>query len=135
MQTRRLALVGIALLALTVGPAGAAGAEAPSGLDGHTVTFRITSPDVDHACVSYYETTERGGPALDPPVDITLEELPFKATVGTGSKVRHWHITAYAADDCAATEPPDGTVKCQLRVDGKVKAKKTGKDQLVFCYI
>jgi hypothetical protein len=134
MQTRRLLLVVTGLVALTVGLSPTANAELPGGLSGHKVTFRVTSPDVDQACVSYYETTERGGPALEVPVAITLEDLPFKATVGTGTKLRHWHITAYASDDCEANEPPDGTVKCRLRVDGKVKVKKTGTDQLVFCY-
>ena len=143
MQTRHLALVGIALIAsigLTGGLTGAAGAEAPeglpnAGLSGHTITFRVTSPNADQACVSYYETTAKGGPALDPPGTITLTTLPFKASVGVGSKVRHWHITAYAAEDCAATDPPKGIVKCQLRVDGKLKAKAKGKNRLVFCYV
>jgi hypothetical protein len=119
------------LAAAALGGTGVAGA----GIEGHKITFRVTSPDVDHACVSYYETTEKGGPALNPPVAITGVDLPFKVTVGTGSKRGHWHITAYAAQDCESTDDPDGTVKCQLRVDGKVKAKATGEDQLVFCYV
>ncbi len=123
------AAVAIAAAALTGG--GVAGA----GIEGHTITFRVTSPDVDHACVSYYETTEKGGPAKNPPVAIKGVDLPFKVSVGTGSKRGHWHITAYAAKDCESTDDPDGTVKCQLRVDGKVKATHKGTDQLVFCYV
>lgn len=132
-----LALFVATLVLATGSPAAATSAEAtaPTGIDGHTITFRVTSPDVDQACVSYYETTKKGGPALHPPVTIDPTSVPFKAKVGVGSKVRHWHITAYAATDCEATDAPKGTVKCELRVDGKVKAKATGKDKLVFCYV
>lgn len=130
------AMVLAALLLATAVPAAAGGldAAAPRGIDGHTITFRVTSPDVDQACVAYYETTKKGGPALHPPVTISPTSLPFTAKVAVGSKVRHWHITAYAAKDCEATDPPKGTVKCQLRIDGKLKDKSTGKDKLIFCY-
>lgn len=137
LRNATFALVLTALLLATGSTAAAGSIEsaAPTGIDGHTITFRVTSPDVDQACVSYYETTKKGGPALHPPVTIDPTSVPFKAKVGVGSKVRHWHITAYAAQDCEATDPPKGTVKCELRVDGKVKAKATGKDKLVFCYV
>jgi hypothetical protein len=133
MQTRRLAVAAIALVAW-VGPTGAAAAGVPEGLSGHKVTFRVTSPDADRGCVSYYETDAKGGAALEFPVRTEAVDFPFKTSVGTGSKLGHWHITAWAADDCAATDPPDGTVKCRVRADGKVKDTTKATDALVFCY-
>ena len=123
--------VALALLVVTGGPAGAG-----NGLEGHHVTFRVASKDSDTACVSYYETTKKNGPSKHfEQVRTELVDLPCTGKVGTGTKVRHWLVTAWATTDCTSRANPDGTVRCTISVDGTRKARAKGTDQLIFCTI
>jgi hypothetical protein len=120
---------GIAVVATVSGAAG-------TGLSGHKVRFEVRSPDSDTVCVSWYRATSKEGPAVDPASPtITLEDSPWSATTNTGMRVRHWRVAAWAADDCESTDPPDGTVRCRIKVDGKVRVKRTNTDAIVFCSI
>jgi hypothetical protein len=129
----------IALMASVVGAsagaAGGSGGGGGGGLEGLEVEFKVTSKAAPTACVSYYETTKKGGPAKHfDRVSNELVDLPFTTTVGTTSKAKHWAIAAWATDDCASTADPDGTVRCRIRIDGKRKARASGSDAIAFCF-
>jgi hypothetical protein len=122
-------VTGLALAVTIVGVAGA-------GLSGHKVRFEVRSPDSDNVCVSWYRTTSKQGPAVDPAsTTIELEDSPWSATTTTGMKVRHWRVSAWAADDCESTDDPDGTVRCRIKVDGKVRVTRRSTDAIAFCSI
>lgn len=127
-----LVVAAVASAAALLGPVGPAGA----GLEGHEIEFRVTSKASPTACVSYYETTKKRGPAKHfDRVTNELVELPFTTTVGTTSKATHWAIAAWATDDCASTADPDGTVRCTVKVDGKRKARESASDAIAFCFV
>ncbi|MEX2256394.1 MAG: hypothetical protein WEC34_13215 [Acidimicrobiia bacterium] len=131
--TLTAAAVVVAALAL---PAGAGGEDGSTGagLDGHELTFSFTSKDATTACVSYYETTKKDGPAKHfDRVTTELVQLPWSMKLGTGSKLGHWRVTGWATDDCVTIKQPDGTVRCAIKVDGKRKVRAKGTDQVIFC--
>ena len=116
------------LVMVTVAPAGA-------GLEGTELRFTVRSSDSDTACVSYYETTKKRGPAKHfERVTNELVDLPFTTTVGTTATAQHWALAAWATDDCAATKDPDGAVRCAIKVDGKRKARASATDAIAFCF-
>jgi hypothetical protein len=124
-----LVVVGLAGMLATAGPAGA-------GLEGSELKFTVRSKGSDSACVSYYETTKRRGPSKHfDRVSNELVDLPFRTTVGTTAKAKHWTIAAWATDDCASTADPDGTVRCSIKVDGKRKARASATDSIAFCFV
>ncbi len=106
------------------------------GLQGHELEFTVKSKGSDQACVSYYETTKKRGPAkYFERVQNKLVDLPFTTTVGATSKAKHWALAAWATSDCAATDDPDGTVRCSVKVDGKQQAKTSATDAIAFCFV
>jgi hypothetical protein len=131
----------IAVLALATPVAagdgdGRGGETSGLGLQGHELEFTVKSKDADQACVSYYETTKKKGPAKHfERVQNKLVELPFTTTVGATAKAKHWAIAAWATNDCAATTDPDGAVQCSVKVDGDRKAKKSATDAIAFCFV
>ena len=129
MRRMITALLTAGLLAvMTATPAGA-------GLEGTEIRFTVRSKDSDTACVSYYETTKKRGPAKHfERVTNQVVDLPFTTTVGTTAKAKHWAIATWATDDCATTQDPDGTVRCAIKVDGKRKARESATDAIAFCF-
>ncbi len=126
MTAAVLAVGFVALAAAT--PAGA-------GLEGREIEFRVRSKDSDTACVSYYETKGKRGPAKHfDRVTQDIVDLPFSTTVGATAKARHWAIAAWATDDCASTDDPVGTVRCAIVVDGKRQARSSANDAIAFCF-
>jgi len=121
----------------TIAAFGGYASSAGAGLEGHTVQFEVRSSNADTACVSWYETDGKEGPAKDVSQidEYQLEDLPWKIATQTGTKVRHWGMAAWATDDCASTDDPKGTVTCRIRVDGKVKDKARATDSIAFCFI
>jgi len=124
-----LAVVVAAVVALGPSAGGA-------GLAGHEIEFTVRSKDARQACVSYYETTKKKGPARHfDRVTNTLVDLPYTKTVGATARAKHWTIAAWATDDCAATDSPKGTVRCSIEVDGKRTAKSSATDAIAFCHV
>jgi hypothetical protein len=141
MKTLRGALAALTVVTVFLALAGvAAGGDGDGtkggGLDGHTVEFRVTSKDSPTACVSFYETTGKNGPAkYFDRVTTQLVDLPWEDQVGTGSKVGHWMLATWATDDCASTADVVGAVRCTIKVDGKRKTRVKGTDHALFCPI
>jgi hypothetical protein len=128
MRTLFTLLLALGLLLVAAIPAGA-------GLEGTELRFTVRSDDSDSACVSYYETTKKRGPAKHfERVTNQVVDLPFTKTVGTTAKAKHWAIAAWATDECATTTDPDGTVRCAIKVDGKRKARESATDAIAFCF-
>ena len=123
------------VLLTTAAVALATAAPAGAGLEGVEIDFTVRSKDSGTACVSYYETTKKRGPAKHfERVANQVVDLPFSTTVGAKAKAKHWAVAAWATDDCASTADPDGTVRCAIRVDGKRKARAKGVDAIAFCF-
>jgi hypothetical protein len=109
---------------------------AGAGLADHELRFTVRSKAADTACVSYYETTKRRGPATHfERVTNKLVDLPFTTTLGTTDKAKHWALAAWATTDCATTTDPDGTVRCAITVDGKRKVRESATDSIAFCFV
>jgi hypothetical protein len=106
------------------------------GLQGRELEFIVKSKDADQACVSYYETTKKKGPAkYFERVQNKLVDLPFTTTVGATATAKHWGLAAWGTSDCAATTDAVGTVRCSITIDGERKARKAATDAIAFCWV
>jgi hypothetical protein len=130
-----IAVVGVLADPAIAGDGGGDGRTDDVGLESTEVRFTVRSSDSDTACVSYYETTKKRGPAKHfDRVSNHLEQLPYTMTVGASRRSKHWAIAAWATDDCASTADPDGTVRCSISIDGKRKARSSATDAIAFCF-